>query len=262
DRAPLVPGRVDRDEAGPPIPVGHLVAAQELLAGRVEARVGHVRVDAQRVAVPDVDQDALERHARAAVDARDGEGEREADAILHRPVAGIGSDVGALELLVHEIRALGLLRAHDAGRRGGGIGGGGECPARRSGARAGGVGRQEGGARRRPQARERLAPVEHAASSPILVLVPIHRCTACAGLERPACQRPGHARRRCVPARTGYPPRVETALDALRSERRDAVQPPRYATYAWATLAPLLGVLLWRAFVRATGSGAGAASHA
>src|SRR5262249_16103467 len=67
---------------------------------------------------------------------------------------------------------------------------------------------------------------------------------------------PGRARRRCVPARTGYPPRVETALDALGSERRDAVQPPRYATYAWATLAAILGVILWGAFVRATGYGA------
>src|SRR5262249_21494275 len=72
---------------------------------------------------------------------------------------------------------------------------------------------------------------------------------------------PGRARSRCVPARTGYPPRVETALDALGSERRDAVQPPRYATYAWATLAAILGVILWGAFVRATGSGAGCGSH-
>jgi len=36
---------------------------------------------------------------------------------------------------------------------------------------------------------------------------------------------------------------------------------PRYATFAWATLAANLGVILWGAFVRATGSGAGCGSH-
>ena len=54
---------------------------------------------------------------------------------------------------------------------------------------------------------------------------------------------------------------METALDALGSERPEAVPAPRYATYAWATLVAILGVILWGAFVRATGSGAGCGSH-
>jgi len=54
---------------------------------------------------------------------------------------------------------------------------------------------------------------------------------------------------------------VQTALDALGSGHSDAVEAPRYATYAWATLAAILGVIVWGAFVRATGSGAGCGSH-
>ena len=54
---------------------------------------------------------------------------------------------------------------------------------------------------------------------------------------------------------------MQTAVDALGPSRSDAVRAPRYATYAWATLAAILGVILWGAFVRATGSGAGCGSH-
>ena len=54
---------------------------------------------------------------------------------------------------------------------------------------------------------------------------------------------------------------METALDALGSGRSEVGGAPRYATYAWATLAAILGVILWGAFVRATGSGAGCGSH-
>jgi heme A synthase len=54
---------------------------------------------------------------------------------------------------------------------------------------------------------------------------------------------------------------VQTAVDALGPSSSDAVRAPRYATYAWATLAVTLGVILWGAFVRATGSGAGCGSH-
>ncbi len=36
---------------------------------------------------------------------------------------------------------------------------------------------------------------------------------------------------------------------------------PRYATFAWATLAANLAVILWGAYVRASGSGAGCGSH-
>jgi heme a synthase len=51
---------------------------------------------------------------------------------------------------------------------------------------------------------------------------------------------------------------VDTTLEALRTSEARA---PRYATFAWATLAANLGVILWGAFVRATGSGAGCGSH-
>ena len=54
---------------------------------------------------------------------------------------------------------------------------------------------------------------------------------------------------------------MQTAVDALGPSRSDAVRAPRYATYAWATLVATLGVILWGAFVRATGSGAGCGSH-
>src|SRR4028119_1647124 len=38
-------------------------------------------------------------------------------------------------------------------------------------------------------------------------------------------------------------------------------RPGRVATYAWATLAYNIGVILWGAYVRATGSGAGCGEH-
>jgi heme A synthase len=63
---------------------------------------------------------------------------------------------------------------------------------------------------------------------------------------------------RCVRAGTGYPPRVDATLEAIGTA--DA-RPPRYATFAWVTLAANLAVILWGAYVRASGSGAGCGSH-
>ncbi len=51
---------------------------------------------------------------------------------------------------------------------------------------------------------------------------------------------------------------MQATLEALGSS---AARAPRYATFAWTTLAATLGVILWGAFVRATGSGAGCGSH-
>jgi heme A synthase len=56
---------------------------------------------------------------------------------------------------------------------------------------------------------------------------------------------------------------VDTAVGSIGATTIGTVAPRtrRYATFAWATLAANLGVILWGAFVRATGSGAGCGSH-
>lgn len=51
---------------------------------------------------------------------------------------------------------------------------------------------------------------------------------------------------------------MDITLDALGTSEARA---PRYATFAWATLAANLAVILWGAYVRASGSGAGCGSH-
>jgi heme A synthase len=54
---------------------------------------------------------------------------------------------------------------------------------------------------------------------------------------------------------------VNSSLDALDSAGSPAARTPGYATFAWSALAATLGVILWGAFVRASGSGAGCGSH-
>src|SRR5690606_29935869 len=55
---------------------------------------------------------------------------------------------------------------------------------------------------------------------------------------------------------------VSVAEGRARSSRQDTIQSvTRLALYAWTVLAYNLGVILWGAFVRATGSGAGCGSH-
>lgn len=56
---------------------------------------------------------------------------------------------------------------------------------------------------------------------------------------------------------------VDTAVGTIGAPTIDTVGPGarRYASFAWATLAANLGVILWGAFVRATGSGAGCGDH-
>jgi heme A synthase len=54
---------------------------------------------------------------------------------------------------------------------------------------------------------------------------------------------------------------VETALDAIGPAEAPASRVLRYATFAWTALGANLAVILWGAFVRASGSGAGCGSH-
>jgi heme A synthase len=54
----------------------------------------------------------------------------------------------------------------------------------------------------------------------------------------------------------------DTAMAAARSTPRAPAPPhPRFAIFAWAALAYNLAVVLWGAYVRATGSGAGCGNH-
>lgn len=76
--------------------------------------------------------------------------------------------------------------------------------------------------------------------------------------------RPYRAGRRVgIDGRSEYPPPVDSAVGTIGAAAIGAAEPRtrRYATFAWATLAANLGVILWGAFVRATGSGAGCGSH-
>ena len=54
---------------------------------------------------------------------------------------------------------------------------------------------------------------------------------------------------------------VESALDVVDPAGSLVSRAPRYATFAWTALGANLAVILWGAFVRATGSGAGCGSH-
>ncbi len=101
-----------------PLIVGLLKTAQELLAARVEQAVDifEAGINAARVALPDIDDRAGERHAGAAVDARDPQGQIQPCAVFDRAVRRIRADVSAAEFFVDEIRPFHLLGAHDAGR--------------------------------------------------------------------------------------------------------------------------------------------------
>ncbi len=54
---------------------------------------------------------------------------------------------------------------------------------------------------------------------------------------------------------------VESALDVVDPAGSLVSRAPRYATFAWTALGANLAVILWGAFVRASGSGAGCGSH-
>src|SRR5262249_46038986 len=54
---------------------------------------------------------------------------------------------------------------------------------------------------------------------------------------------------------------VESTLDVTVAAGSGTARAPRYATFAWTALGANLAVILWGAFVRASGSGAGCGSH-
>src|SRR2546428_2482089 len=112
-----IPTGIDRQKPDRPGGVRDLIAAQELLAPRVEEPVPHVRIDAERVAVPDIHHGARERRAGLTADFMDAKCQLEWQAFFQRAVRRIRPDVGAIEPFVHEIGALGLFRSHDAGRQ-------------------------------------------------------------------------------------------------------------------------------------------------
>ena len=91
DGATLVPARVDGGERRDAVSVGSLEAPQEVGAGAAL----DAGVDAERVAMPDVDDGALEREASVAIDLRHEPAEFERDALCGRcrsPVFGRMSD--------------------------------------------------------------------------------------------------------------------------------------------------------------------------
>src|SRR5207244_276468 len=90
DGAALIPAWIDRNELNGPIRVGHLIAAQEFLAFGIETRVRRIRIDAQRVTMPDIHGGAGQRNAAAAVDLRNTKHEVQLDAVLHRTVGWVG----------------------------------------------------------------------------------------------------------------------------------------------------------------------------
>src|SRR5262249_28859141 len=84
---------------------------------------------------------------------------------------------------------------------------------------------------------------------------PLRRCHA-SGQRR---ARPGRA---VASGREPAPLRaVESTLDAVRAGGSRAARASRYATFAWTALGANIAVILWGAFVRASGSGAGCGSH-
>jgi heme A synthase len=54
---------------------------------------------------------------------------------------------------------------------------------------------------------------------------------------------------------------VTTAAATIEAREATATRVPRFATFAWAVLAVNLAVIVWGAYVRASGSGAGCGSH-
>src|SRR5882724_7980881 len=152
--APVGAG-IDRGEAREAVAVRGLVAAQELLAERGPARVLHVGVDADRVAVPQIHHGTGQRRAGTRREARDAQRQPQRGAGPHATVRRIGADVRPVQLLVHEVRALGQRGAHHARGHASGLG-----PAAARGQR---------GEPARPQERESLPPGQDRSERPVVV---------------------------------------------------------------------------------------------
>src|SRR2546426_6884303 len=117
DSSNRIPTGIDCQKPDGPCGVRDLIAAQELLSPRVKEPVPNVRIDADRVAVPEIHHGALERRAGLTADFMDAKCQLEWQAFFHRAVRGIRPDVGAVETLVHEIGTFGLFRSHNAWRQ-------------------------------------------------------------------------------------------------------------------------------------------------
>src|SRR5688572_20182232 len=105
DRASLIPARIYAREPGQALCIRGLPAPEELPAPGVEERVRHVRVHAERVALPDVHDRANQGNAGVLGDAGHAERELERRARAHLAGGRIRADVGALEHAVYEVRA-------------------------------------------------------------------------------------------------------------------------------------------------------------
>ena len=70
-RSARIPARVHSDKPSLTARVGDLIATQKLLADGVEIRILHIRIDAQRIAMPDVHLGARQRLTVSGVEARD-----------------------------------------------------------------------------------------------------------------------------------------------------------------------------------------------
>ena len=70
-----IPTRIDREEFGDPVRVRRLITAQKLFASGIEPRihVAHIRINAERVALPNIDDSAAKRATGGASDARNME---------------------------------------------------------------------------------------------------------------------------------------------------------------------------------------------
>src|SRR4029079_6646857 len=110
DRPTLVPARIYSHDPRLARRVGVLEAAQVVVA----LLTADVRVVPLRVAVPDVDENALERDARVAIDLRHDPVDREDRALRHGAIGRVDADVRRVEVLVDVVRALGQLRHDDA----------------------------------------------------------------------------------------------------------------------------------------------------
>ena len=192
-RAAAIPAGVHGGEPHEAGRVRDLEAAQEVLPLRAAVhRIADVRVDAPRVALPDVDHRPGERVACAGAHPRNVEGQLQRNALTRSTAAAQRADVAAVQLLVDEVRPLGERRTDDArgrsrnGRRGARANAGaraGGC--RRAGSRPGRLGASrcagrpagrpgrtgdERGEACRSEQRERLAAMEHAPYGRVVVV--------------------------------------------------------------------------------------------
>ena len=100
-----IPSREDGLKLHLSRPVGDLIPAQEFLSNRILSC--DVGVDAQRAALPDVDEGAGQRGDNAIIDTEEIDRQVERKARLDRIVGRVDANIVSMEYLVHEIWAFG-----------------------------------------------------------------------------------------------------------------------------------------------------------